>query len=51
MSQVNVGQVAVAALVLYATPAMAQEHAGTQSAEVYGVELFGDALSGFGWRF
>jgi outer membrane beta-barrel protein len=41
----RLGQAAVAALALYGMPAMAQEQAGTQSAQVYGGELFGDNLT------
>jgi outer membrane beta-barrel protein len=41
----RVSQATVAALALYATPAMAQEHADAQSAEIYGGELFGADLT------
>jgi outer membrane beta-barrel protein len=36
---------ALALLALYASPALAQEHADTQSVQIYGGELFGDELT------
>src|ERR1700678_388325 len=41
----SVPKVALAALTLRGTPAMAQEHAGTQSDQIYGGELSGDDLT------